>query len=165
MVVREGAKLGQMFAGLGEGMASRALTPEGDSFRGEGLSPGNHVLTILGEGVFVPQRTVEVIAGETREIAVEVLPAVAVNYEVAAPPRGSTWNAMQLEVRDASGRIVWRIATLVVNTFPSQSSVNLALGSYTFEARTDTGLVRGQAFEVEGVHHEPAPVRVDLHDC
>jgi len=69
---------------------------------------------------------------------------------------------MELAVRDASDRIVWRIANLGGVSFPFRGSLNLAPGTYTFEAEANTGTVRSRAFEVEGLHREPMVVRIDV---
>jgi hypothetical protein len=132
-------------------------------FRGEGLYPRRCELTIQAEGLFAPKRDVEIVAGETREVEVVMLPGVTVPLELRAPMRAD-WRRAEVRILDESGGTVWTwsVRNAIGYVWPMHRTATLALGEYTLEAESDHGMRARVVFGLRDLHAEVEPIVVTL---
>jgi RNA polymerase sigma-70 factor (ECF subfamily) len=121
---------------------------KGGELSAEALAPGEYWLDLRADGHASELMPVTIASVELTSVSVTLRPGVARTLDFrASGPRA--WHDLEVCVRDAEGRT--RAVDRLTRQTPEALLVLLPVGSYTLEARADTGLTAHGAFTIDAL--------------
>lgn len=125
----------------------------------EALAPGEYLLDLRADGFAETLLPVSIASGTTTSVSTRLAAGAARTLDFSADG-ARNWNDLELTVRDVDGhpRAVRRLTA----RDPAAALVLLPVGSYTLEARTDTGLTAHGAFTIDALDVQGEALRFPL---
>ena len=135
---------------------------DGDRLRADKLLPGSYRLRVSASGLADAWVPFEVHSGKETDLAVVLHPGTNRSLEFAWTA-GTTWGTLKLQIRDEAGELT------VDSSYPARGfldpyrvSWRPRLGTFTYEATTDTGLRAEGVIEVTTLERDNKPIRIEL---
>ncbi|MGK0352729.1 MAG: hypothetical protein ACJAYX_003415, partial [Planctomycetota bacterium] len=127
------------------------------------LVAGRYTLQVIGDGIAVVGREIEIVDGQTCEVEVELARGSRHSIAIRSPD-AEPWDRLDLVVMTPQGQPVWNLLELRRRgdeAFPC--AVCLGVGTWRLHAKTDTGLVGSTMVQVLDVTAEAIPIVIELH--
>jgi hypothetical protein len=126
------------------------------------IAPGHYVVLLYGDGVAATSREFDAVDGETTTLRFELARGSRRWFELRWP-KATAWSIVDLVAIDAQGQRVWSMGLTRRSSDTTLSfGTCLGLGTWTVEAKTDTGLTARATVQVTDLAEARDPIVLEI---